>query len=549
MSASTLHPAEAGGRISEAPSAIGAADDASLIRPTKAAVWWIALAGTGVILLAPLLLVDVPPLLDYPNHLARMYVLAFGAQDPVLSHMYQPHWTIIPNLAIDLILPHLMQVLPVYLAGRIMLGLTLLLPLAGVVVYHRVAFGTRSYWPIAAALMAYNALFILGFMNFLMSVGLALLAAAGWRRWHARHPVWTSLAGALAAVAIFFMHLFGLAFLAILIGSETVVRLWRLRAGGRPIRPDLLRDAMTAAAVFAAPLALCLAAPLHDAAGPVIFRPLTQKPYALLEPFLAYDGRIDALVGGVILAGLYLAWRRHHLLVAPGIGLALVALLGLYLVSPFIAKQACFIDARFPIVLGLLLFAGLRPVALSGRARGIIGAGLVALFLGRMISLGTVWIDHNHDLAEFRRVVASVTPGSRVLVVSVTEQEAPRYWRARPRGLELPHVYPLDLHLPALLTIEHRAFFPYLFTVPGQHPLQPRPPYDALSVAEGAPPDWQSLADDHTPSAPYLADWQHQFDYVLLLDAGGAGDLHAYLPHHLTLLAASDIAALFRIRK
>ena len=31
-----------------------------------------------VILLAPLALVDVPPLLDYPNHLARAVVLAFG---------------------------------------------------------------------------------------------------------------------------------------------------------------------------------------------------------------------------------------------------------------------------------------------------------------------------------------------------------------------------------------------------------------------------------------------------------------------------------------
>jgi hypothetical protein len=34
--------------------------------------WWSVLAGTCAVLLAPLFLVDVPPLLDYPNHLARM---------------------------------------------------------------------------------------------------------------------------------------------------------------------------------------------------------------------------------------------------------------------------------------------------------------------------------------------------------------------------------------------------------------------------------------------------------------------------------------------
>ena len=38
-----------------------------------------ALLAVIAALLLPLLLVDVPPLLDYPNRLARSYVLAFGA--------------------------------------------------------------------------------------------------------------------------------------------------------------------------------------------------------------------------------------------------------------------------------------------------------------------------------------------------------------------------------------------------------------------------------------------------------------------------------------
>jgi hypothetical protein len=57
------------------------------------AAWWSVLAGTSALLLVPLFLVDVP-LLDYPNHLARMYVLASGAHDPILSSMYQQHWAV-----------------------------------------------------------------------------------------------------------------------------------------------------------------------------------------------------------------------------------------------------------------------------------------------------------------------------------------------------------------------------------------------------------------------------------------------------------------------
>src|SRR5258708_5372883 len=56
-----------------------------------------------LVLLAPLLLVDVPPLLDYPNHLARAVFLAFGASDPLMSQYYAAHWAIIPDLGTDLV--------------------------------------------------------------------------------------------------------------------------------------------------------------------------------------------------------------------------------------------------------------------------------------------------------------------------------------------------------------------------------------------------------------------------------------------------------------
>src|SRR3954447_13213244 len=105
--------------------------------------------GALLVLLAPLLLTEMPPLLDYPNHLARTYVLAFGEQDPVLSRIYAQQWDIIPNLAIDVVLTGLMRVLPVHVAGRAMLGLILLLNYAAIILYSRSAFGRWSWWPLA----------------------------------------------------------------------------------------------------------------------------------------------------------------------------------------------------------------------------------------------------------------------------------------------------------------------------------------------------------------------------------------------------------------
>src|SRR6478672_8083002 len=98
---------------------------------TRRGAWWLVLGALSAALLAPLLIADVPPVLDYPNHLARFVLLAAGPDDPVLGPVFTPHWTIIPNLASDVIGPLLLHLLPVHVAGRCLLGGILLLNLAG----------------------------------------------------------------------------------------------------------------------------------------------------------------------------------------------------------------------------------------------------------------------------------------------------------------------------------------------------------------------------------------------------------------------------------
>ena len=69
---------------------------------------------------------------------------AFGAADPILSRFYETHWAIIPNLALDLTAPALMRVLPVHDAGRLIVGVIILLPVLTLV------FGPRAAIPIMA---------------------------------------------------------------------------------------------------------------------------------------------------------------------------------------------------------------------------------------------------------------------------------------------------------------------------------------------------------------------------------------------------------------
>ena len=64
------------------------------------AFWLLAL-----LVVTPVFLVAVPPLADYVNHLARMRVISVQGIDPNLSAFYKIDWQLIPNLAMDLIVP------------------------------------------------------------------------------------------------------------------------------------------------------------------------------------------------------------------------------------------------------------------------------------------------------------------------------------------------------------------------------------------------------------------------------------------------------------
>src|SRR5215469_2408978 len=113
--------------LTDKPSAplIGSASAVS--RPLYVGLFTLFLVGTSI----PLLDFRVPPLSDYINHLARCYVIALDGRDTVLAQFYSIDWQLIPNLAIDLIVPPLARIVDIYTAGQIFLVSTVFLLLAG----------------------------------------------------------------------------------------------------------------------------------------------------------------------------------------------------------------------------------------------------------------------------------------------------------------------------------------------------------------------------------------------------------------------------------
>jgi hypothetical protein len=487
---------------------------------------------------APLVLVDVPPLLDYPNHLARAIVLASAGTDPILSRMYAPHWAIIPDLGIDLVLPALLHVLPVHLAGRILLGVILLLPVLGVVAYSRAVFRTEAAWPLASALVAYNATFLLGFLNFVAGIGIALLLGAAWIVWRDQYPKGMAVIASFGTVSLFFCHLAGLLFFFMLIGGYELERLWPER--GKSIAAGARIRAILPSVV--APLTLYLFSPLAPLSHGIEWTSPIDKVRQLILPFANYVLPLDILTT-CLMAGFLLACiATGRCRIAPASGAALALTTVGFLAAPWAFKGTYFLDTRFVILLGFLVFAAVLPVRLTRLAAISAACVFAVLFTIRMAVIGYAWHEHQHDLADLRAVIASVLPGARVMTVEVSPATAPSYWQRVPLSRMLSFGLRLDSHISALLLIEHRAYWPFLFDNPSQQPVDTRPPYKELAEQAGSV---TSHLASTVPGAVNLCG----YDYLLLLDAGGETDLQRFASDRMTLIEQRDIAALFRVRR
>jgi hypothetical protein len=507
------------------------------VASTERRWWWIALSILCAVLLFPLLLTDVPPLLDYPNHLARLMVLADNGADPILARFYRSNWGIMPNLAIDLIGLPLMWVLPVHVAGRVLLGIVLLLPVFGTVAYSRAAFGRATWWSLGSVLVAYNAGYLEGFLSFMTGTGMALLLASCWLRWRETAPMRTLAIAVPGVVVLFFFHLMGVVFFALLIGAS---ELSQLSVYMRQPRRLALR-VLYGVAIFVVPAVLYRFSELQEMADETVYLSVAKKAAQLLEPVSNYSLPLDIATAVLIAGGLILAAVTGRLRTPPRTTVALVIVALLYVAAPSEYKGTYNLDMRFVVYLGFLLFGAVAPMGLQPRTGRFILAGVAALFMVRMAVVSDVWIGHNRDLAQLRTVIAHAEPGSLVFITDVKPEDEPDYWANGPRARWLSNGLRMDPHWPALLLIERRAWWPYLFDNPSQQPIRTRQPYRGLADSMVHLPASGEL---QVPGKVGLCG----FDLVLLMDAGGVRDVAHYAADRLTLIEGNDTAALFRIK-
>lgn len=497
----------------------------------------VAVLSAALILLSsiPVWTHPLPPLSDYVNHLARMHVIATLSKNPLLANFYEVNWQVIPNLTMDMIVPLLARFMSIYLAGQVFMVGMFAIIISGMQALNRALTGRWSVFPLFAIPLLYNYDFLVGLMNYIFGVGIALWALAGWvalreRAWPLRY-LW-SIA---CVVVLFFCHLSALGIYGIGLLSFEILRLWQRRAalGTGPIA-EFFAGGMP----FLVAGALLTASPTMNLAGGIDWEQ-RGKIDGLMYVISNYSDIVAFALLIVMVASA--VWAiRHRILRFHPLVLVLLVVGGLaYLALPRVMFDTYMTDQRVPLGVA---FLALACGDLELRRRLVRRAALVVLLvliIGRLIEIDLNWSQLSDSTSQFRSSVRRIAPGSKVFV-----SYADRSLGDDVRDLGL-------VHAACIAVIERSSLVTTLFTVPGKQIVHVRPEYrDYADLHDGTPPSISQLivaADHPLPSTPaFWLNWT-KFDYLYVLfteDEAANPD-----PKRLRLVADGDRFQLYRILK
>lgn len=422
----------------------------------------------------PLLLTPLPPLLDYPNHLARMSLLPHLPAGSELARYLAVRWAPLPNLGMDGVVPFLAWVMPLDVAGKLFVVITFLLLAGGTAFLHRVLYGRWSNWTLLAFLLLYTRLLLWGFMGYLFACGLALVCFAVWIALRQQHWLLRVALGTVFALAIYFSHLLAFGLYAVMVAMYEFGQIWLQRKP--PIR------ALCALVIGGAPFLTALALMAGNSSeGRIIYANPLRKFDLLFSVFDNYSRPFDvACFVIVVLAVGFVFWRRWVRL-APEMILPLIGLFVVYLAMPTQLFTAAGVERRIPMMIFLALIGGSAWQARFERQEMVFLSGAGAMFAVRLAVIAAVW----HQAG---RLYTSLMPGFDTL----------------PRGACLAVAFGKDsiqvdkaplTHFATMAVIRREDFETQLFHYAEQQPIVLKP--DAERLADVLAPDvlWYAFVD------------------------------------------------------
>lgn len=456
----------------------------------------------------------LPMLSDYPNHLARMHILLKAGESSELNKFYEIHWALLPNLAMDGIVPMLAQIVGIEIAGKLFLGSILLLISSGTIVAHFTIHRRLSPWPFVVFVFLYNAIFLYGVINFLFGIGMALWVFAAWLRVRNAPISWLLPSFAIAATTLLFCHLSAFGFFALMTMSYEI-------ACVRPLKKNSNWKSLLALGIVLA-IPLIIFSIFSPSVGLQKFnytwlsivnhtKMVIAKPLLIRVFFSNYNNKLDlatlAFFGILLIRGIF----SGALTISPEMKVPLAVAGMVVLLMPSELFGSSLADSRLVVAIGFIFISSvdIKP-AIRLHYHILAASALVMILLFRTNVIVENWDEADTVTASAVDALEKIGTGKRLLV-AFDEHKG-----------ENSFLENFEKFLPCLGVISRSAFVPSLYTLPGAQPVQLTPKLRLAQMKLPLP----AIPNESTAWALALKD----YDYVWISrDIRFAGDRSASL--------------------
>jgi hypothetical protein len=433
-------------------------------------LWILGSLILAAMLLAPLWIVEFPPLLDYPNHLARAFVLVH-LQDTAFdfSRFFRSDWGLYPYLGMDALLAVLGRIFPIETAGRLLLSLCAIALPAGAWFFLRAVDpreNARALWGLP---IACNVFFLEGFLNFDLSLALGFIALGLWLRWLTQRNAILWIAALLTFTALYLTHLLGF-------GIAGFVMIAYLLFDRRPVRDWVWSGVLGLPGVG---FYLCTSRIGLSNVHTIILHNWSEKWKSLRTFFQGYSLPLDIVFFVAIGIWLVAAWWRNPEFRWNGRWIALSAVLFLlFLAIPWMWGEGSDLDVRVLPILFISIFTGVH----AGRRAKWLAIIPILVFALKTMDLAKYFVGVQPELAGLARSFDAIPRNALVFTIVEGDQNP----------IERPFT-----HFWAYGVIRRGWFSPYLFDVAGETPMRiVHNSYTAdgfwnLIYAEA--PDWEQI--------------------------------------------------------
>jgi len=371
----------------------------------------------------PLLWPTVPPLVDLAGHMGRYRVQLEYADQPWLAQWYHFEWQMIGNLGIDLLIEPLAPIFGLELAVKLIVIAIPVLTVTGLLWIAREVQGRIPATALFALPLAYSYPFQFGFVNFALSMALALNLFALWLRMGRLGAVRLRMVLFVPLSCLLWLaHTFGWGVLGVLAFSAELIRQHDIRRarGARGLKGWV--ESAFHAGIGCIPLALPMVLMVLWRSGEHVTGQtgdwfnwrwkINWVTMALRDRWMAFDLASVTVLFLVLLKGV----RDERVEYSRNLVLSAAFLAVVYVLLPRIVFGSAYADMRLaPYVLAIALIA-LRPRrGLSFRGASTLAIVGLLFFVVRIGATTVSYVMYSNDYDRVLTALDHVPPRARLL--------------------------------------------------------------------------------------------------------------------------------------